>query len=362
MVAPATPVIYTAPATPDGQSMRHGHIMADSMAAPRDTLAPMAPTPLGDPGGAAAVNVDAEGVELPEEPGELREQETWPAGLEAREGYVLLSPADFNAGASLSLGTPPPQVLIQGDCLDVLSFIPSNSIDLIFADPPYNLQLKTADLRRPNNSVVNGLNDHWDQFASFAEYDRFTERWLTECRRVLTPTGSMWVIGTYHNIFRVGRLLQDTGYWILNDITWIKVNPMPQFRGVRFTNAHETLIWAKKSEGARKITFNYRALKDLNGGKQMRSDWYLPLCGGAERLRDASGIKLHSAQKPEALLERVLLATSRTDDLVLDPFAGTGTTGVVAQRLGRRWIMIEREAAYCSLIEGRLSRLTRNGA
>jgi modification methylase len=273
-------------------------------------------------------------------------------------GHVVLSTEDFNAGALLGLGTPPPNVLINGDCLDVLSFVPSNSVDLIFADPPYNLQLRTQDLRRPNDTVVDGVDDHWDQFGSFEEYDRFTARWLKECRRILSPTGSIWVIGSYHNIFRVGSLLQDTGYWILNDVVWLKANPMPHFRGVRFTNAHETMIWAKKSEGARKITFNYRALKELNGGKQMRSDWYLPICGGAERLRDENGKKLHSTQKPEALLERVLLATSRPGDLVLDPFAGTGTTGIVAQKLGRRWIMVEREAAYRQLIEDRLARLT----
>ena len=279
----------------------------------------------------------------------------------APHGYVRIAPADFNAAAVLGLNTPPPNVLIEGDCLDVLSFIPSNSVDVIFADPPYNLQLRTTDLRRPNETLVDGVDDHWDRFGSFAEYDRFTERWLSECRRVLAPTGSMWVIGSYHNIFRVGSLLQDAGYWILNSVAWVKVNPMPHFRGVRFTNAHETLIWAKKSEGARKITFNYRALKELNGGKQMRSDWYLPICSGAERLRDANGRKLHSTQKPEALLERVLLATSREGDLVLDPFAGTGTTGAVAQRTGRRWIMVEREAEYCALIEGRIARLSPSG-
>lgn len=274
-----------------------------------------------------------------------------------RHGFVSLSPEDFNAGALLGLRTPPPNILIPGDCLEVLSFIPAASVDLIFADPPYNLQLKTKDLRRPNDTLVDGVDDHWDQFISFEEYDRFTERWLRECRRILSPTGSMWVIGSYHNIFRVGRLLQDVGYWILNDVVYAKRNPMPHFRGVRFTNAHETLIWAKKSEGARKITFNYQALKALNGGKQMRSDWWdLPICGGAERLRDAAGNKLHSTQKPEALLERVLLATSRPGDLVLDPFAGTGTTGAVAQRLGRRWVMVEREPAYCRLIEDRIAR------
>ena len=290
-----------------------------------------------------------------------------------RNGYVLLTPPDYNALQALNQATPPPNQLIEGDCLDVLSMIPANSVDLIFADPPYNLQLRTQDLRRPNNSLVDGVDDHWDQFGSFEEYDRFTERWLKECRRILSPTGSMWVIGSYHNIFRVGRLLQDVGYWILNDVAWIKVNPMPHFRGVRLTNAHETLIWAKKSEGARKITFNYQALKALNGGKQMRSDWAiadtdedeiiedwrLPICSGAERLRDEAGNKLHSTQKPEALLERVLLATSRPGDLVLDPFAGSGTTGVVAQRLERRWIMVEREPRYRALIEMRLARLPR---
>ncbi len=288
-----------------------------------------------------------------------------------RNGYVLLSPADFNAGALLNLRTPPPNLLIEGDCLEVLPFIAANSVDLIFADPPYNLQLRTQDLRRPNDTLVDGVDDHWDQFGSFEEYDRFTEHWLRECRRILKPTGSLWVIGSYHNIFRVGRLLQDVGYWILNDVVWLKSNPMPHFRGVRFTNAHETLIWAKKSEGARKITFNYQALKALNGGKQMRSDWALaaagddeliedwrlPICSGAERLRDADGIKLHSTQKPEGLLERVILATSRPGDLVLDPFAGSGTSGVVGQRLGRRWIMVEREPRYRELIESRVARL-----
>ena len=296
-----------------------------------------------------------------------------------QHGYILHTADEFASGALLDpYPAPPPNRLIEGDCLQALPMIPAGSVDLIFADPPYNLQLRTPDLRRPNNTVVDGVDDHWDQFGSFEDYDRFTERWLKECRRVLKPTGSMWVIGSYHNIFRVGRLLQDVGYWILNDLVWIKRNPMPHFRGVRFTNAHETLIWAKKSEGARRITFNYRALKELNGGKQMRSDWELPadeaqgadaadgpdqpiedwrlpICAGAERLRDADGKKLHSTQKPEALLERVVLATSKPGDVVLDPFAGTGTTGVVAQRLERRWVMIEREPAYRALIEQRIA-------
>ena len=293
-----------------------------------------------------------------------------------QHGYILHTADEFASGALLDpYPTPPPNRLIEGDCLQALPLIPAASVDLIFADPPYNLQLRTPDLRRPNNTAVDGVDDHWDQFGSFEDYDRFTERWLSECRRVLKPTGSMWVIGSYHNIFRVGRLLQDVGYWILNDLVWIKKNPMPHFRGVRFTNAHETLIWAKKSEGSRKITFNYRALKEMNGGKQMRSDWELPaddadvddgpiedwrlsICAGAERLRDADGKKLHSTQKPEALLERVVLATSKPGDVVLDPFAGTGTTGAVAQRLDRKWIMIEREPAYRALIEQRVAALS----
>lgn len=300
--------------------------------------------------GALPVFMPASDVALIAPPGEA------PAAA-VKRGYILMSPGDFNAGALLGLNEPPPNILIEGDCLEMLSFLPSNSVDLIFADPPYNLQLKTADLRRPNNTLVDGVDDHWDKFGDFAEYDRFTKKWLTECRRILSPTGSIWVIGSYHNIFRVGAILQDVGYWIMNDIVWTKANPMPHFRGVRFTNAHETMIWAKKNEGARRVTFNYQALKALNGGKQMRSDWYLPICGGAERLRDAAGVKLHSTQKPEGLLERVLLASSKPEDLVLDPFAGTGTTGVVAQRLGRRWIMVEREPAYRALIESRIAAL-----
>lgn len=308
-----------------------------------------------------------------------------------RHGYILYTADEFNSGSVLGLTTPPPNILVEGDCLEMLGMVPSDSVDLVFADPPYNLQLKTKDLRRPNQTVVDGVDDAWDQFGSFEDYDRFTARWLAECRRVLKPTGSMWVIGSYHNIFRVGKLLQDEGYWILNSVAWVKTNPMPHFRGVRFTNAHETLIWAKKSEGARRITFNYQAMKALNGGKQMRSDWYLPaadtdypsadgdgadaggvswsseegeawrlpICSGTERLRDASGVKVHSTQKPEALLERVVLSTSRIGDLVLDPFAGTGTTGAVAQRLGRRWIMVERDPAYREVIEERMARVAR---
>jgi modification methylase len=246
-------------------------------------------------------------------------------------------------------------VLIHGDAITALSRLPTGSADVIFADPPYNLQLRVTDLRRPNDTAVAGVTDAWDSFASFAEYDRFTRAWVEACRRVLKPSGSFWVIGSYHCIFRVGTILQDAGFWLLNDVVWVKSNPMPHFRGVRFTNAHETLIWAKRDEAARNVTFNYQEMKALNGGKQMRSDWHLPICGGRERLRDEAGRKVHSTQKPEALLERVVRSTSRPGDVVLDPFAGSGTTGAVAQRLGRRWIMVEREAAYCDAIASRVS-------
>ncbi len=221
--------------------------------------------------------------------------------------------------------------------------LPSASVDLVFADPPYNLQLG-GDLARPDGSHVDAVTDHWDKFDSFAAYDKFTREWLAEARRVLKPTGSLWVIGSYHNIFRVGAILQDMGFWILNDVVWRKANPMPNFKGTRFTNAHETLIWASMGEKAR-YTFNYRAMKTLNDELQMRSDWVLPICGGPERLK-SGGTKVHPTQKPEALLYRVLLATSNKGDVVLDPFFGTGTTGAVAKRLGREWIGCERESIY----------------
>ncbi len=245
---------------------------------------------------------------------------------------------------------PLDQIMV-GDCVEVMAGLPERSVDLIFADPPYNLQLQ-QELWRPNLTRVNGVTDEWDQFDSFAEYDAFTRRWLTACRRVLKDTGTVWVIGSYHNIYRVGAILQELGYWILNDVVWIKSNPMPNFRGVRFANAHETLIWAQKIRGAR-YTFNYHTLKALNGGKQMRSDWYLPICSGAERVR-LNGQKAHSTQKPEALLERIILACTRTGDVVLDPFFGTGTTGAAAKRLGRHWIGIEREEKYVRLAQARL--------
>jgi modification methylase len=242
----------------------------------------------------------------------------------------------------------------EGDAIELLGQIPDACVDLIFADPPYNLQLR-HELRRPNRSLVDAVDDHWDQFSSFAAYDEFCRAWLGECRRILKPTGTIWVIGTYHNIFRLGTILQDLGFWILNDVCWVKNNPMPNFRGVRFTNAHETLIWAKPSEDAKGYTFNYWELKEMNGGKQMRSDWRLPLCTGPERLRDADGAKLHATQKPEALLDRVVRASSRPGDVVLDPFAGTGTTGAVAARLGRRYVLLEREPAYVQAARARLA-------
>lgn len=240
-----------------------------------------------------------------------------------------------------------------GDCVAVLDGLPDKCADLVFADPPYNLQL-TGELYRPNQTRVAAVTDAWDQFASFAEYDAFTRRWLTACRRVLKDTGALWVIGSYHNIYRVGAIVQDLGYWIINDVVWVKTNPMPQFRGVRFANAHETLIWAKKSAEQTRYTFNYRALKAANDDRQMRSDWVLPICGGRERLKDADGVKVHSTQKPESLLYRVLLASTRPGDLVIDPFFGTGTTGAAAKKLGRRYLGIERDPAYAAAARARL--------
>ncbi len=246
--------------------------------------------------------------------------------------------------------------VIESDCIDILKAIPDNSVDLIFADPPYNLQLQNI-LVRPNNTIVNGVDDVWDKFSSFEEYDMFTKNWLSECRRILKKTGTFWVIGAYHNIFRVGKIMQDIGFWILNDIVWIKTNPMPNFRGVRFTNAHETLIWAAKDKYSKKYTFNYKLMKKINNGKQMRSDWYFSLCTGDERIKDEKGQKIHSTQKPEKLLDRIILATTKEYDIILDPFAGTGTTGYVAKKLGRNYIMIEKEKKYIKVIEKRLQEL-----
>ncbi|MCC2602297.1 site-specific DNA-methyltransferase [Sphingopyxis sp. FBM22] len=229
--------------------------------------------------------------------------------------------------------------------------LPAASVDMIFADPPYNLQLG-GDLHRPEGSKVDAVTDDWDKFESLAAYDRFTHAWLKEARRILKPNGSIWVIGSYHNIFRVGAALQDQDYWILNDIVWRKANPMPNFKGTRFTNAHETLIWASTGEKAR-YTFNYRAMKTLNDELQMRSDWLIPICGGAERLKK-DGHKVHPTQKPEALLYRIMLACSNPGDVVLDPFFGTGTTGAVAKRLGRNFIGIEREDDYIDAAKARI--------
>ena len=252
----------------------------------------------------------------------------------------------------------PVSEVLEGDCVTVLNSLPENSIDLIFADPPYNLQLE-SELYRPNMTAessarVDAVDDEWDQFDSFAAYDGFSRAWLSACKRVLKSTGTIWVIGSYHNIFRIGTILQDLGYWILNDVIWIKTNPMPNFRGVRFTNAHETLIWASTGKGE-KYTFNHHGMKGLNEDKQMRSDWWLlPLTRGAERLKDENGDKAHSTQKPEALLYRVILSSSNPGDVVLDPFFGTGTTGAVAKKLHRKWIGIERESRYVELARERI--------
>lgn len=241
--------------------------------------------------------------------------------------------------------------ILQGDCVNVLAGLPEGSVDLVFADPPYNLQLR-QELRRPNHTLVDAVNDSWDQFSSYEDYDAFTRAWLTACRRVLKPTGTLWVIGSYHNIHRVGKILQDLDFWTLNEVVWIKTNPMPNFRGVRFTNAHETLLWVQKTAGA-PYTFNHHAMKAINNGLQMRSDWRLPLCTGRERIR-INGVKAHSTQKPEALLERVLLASSNPGDVVLDPFFGSGTTGAVAKRLGRHWVGIERDEKYIEIAQSRI--------
>jgi modification methylase len=257
----------------------------------------------------------------------------------------------------LSLDPPaarlPVDTLLEGDCLAALAALPERSVDLVFADPPYNLQLGDEALLRPNLTRVDGVDDAWDSFASLSEYDAFTEAWLRACRRVMKETATLWVMGTYHNIHRVGAILQDLGYWILNEVCWVKSNPMPNFRGVRFTNAHETLLWAKKSKAQKRYTFNYQLMKQRNGGKQMRSDWVIPLCVGPERLR-IDGQKVHPTQKPEELLERVILSSSRPEDTVLDPFFGTGTTGAVAKRLGRHWLGIERDPEYARAARARI--------
>ncbi len=244
--------------------------------------------------------------------------------------------------------------ILKGDCVAALNRLPEKSVDAIFADPPYNLQLN-GDLHRPDQSRVDAVDDAWDQFESFSAYDAFTRAWLLACRRVLKPNGTIWVIGSYHNIFRVGATLQDLGFWILNDIVWRKTNPMPNFRGRRFQNAHETLIWASRDDKAKGYTFNYDSLKAANDDTQMRSDWLFPICTGAERLKDENGDKVHPTQKPEALLGRVILSSTKPGDVVLDPFFGSGTTGAVAKRLGRHFVGIEREQSYIDAASDRIA-------
>src|SRR3954463_15308586 len=247
----------------------------------------------------------------------------------------------------------PTSRIIVGDWVAELSKLQAGSVDLVFADPPYNLQLK-GDLKRPDESHVDAVNDDWDKFSSFSAYDDFTRAWLLACRRVMKPSATLWVIGSYHNIFRVGAIMQDLGFWVLNDIIWRKTNPMPNFRGRRFTNAHETLIWAAREQSARGYTFNYELLRAGSEDVQVRSDWTIPLCTGEERLKGRDGKKLHPTQKPEALLGRVILSSSRPDDLVLDPFCGTGTTGAVARRVGRRFTGVERESEYAKAAQARI--------
>jgi len=267
--------------------------------------------------------------------------------VESRRGASIRAPR-------VSLETAASARVLAGDCVAEMAKIRASSVDLVFADPPYNLQLQ-GDLKRPDDSRVDAVNDEWDKFPSFGAYDDFTRAWLMACRRVMKPNATLWVIGSYHNIFRVGALLQDIGFWILNDVVWRKSNPMPNFRGRRFTNAHETLIWAARDAAKRDYTFNYEALKAGNDDIQVRSDWFIPLCTGEERLKGRDGKKLHPTQKPEALLARVILAASRPDDLVLDPFCGTGTTGAVAHRLRRRFIGIERDTDYAAAARRRIA-------
>jgi modification methylase len=271
----------------------------------------------------------------------------------------VLSVADIKKAPNPRVSTVLDSI-IRGDCVAALEALPEKSVDVIFADPPYNLQLG-GDLLRPDHSRVDAVDDAWDQFDSFQAYDAFTRAWLLACRRVLKPTGTIWVIGSYHNIFRVGTVLQDLNFWILNDIVWRKTNPMPNFRGRRFQNAHETMIWASLGQNQKKYTFNYEAMKAANDDVQMRSDWLFPICSGAERLKGEDGKKVHPTQKPEALLARVLMSSSKPGDVVLDPFFGSGTTGAVAKRLGRRFIGIEREQDYIDAAQARIAEVTSLG-
>ena len=265
---------------------------------------------------------------------------------------IAEQPTSFRAAKTIARELPLDTIL-HGDCIAEMARLPDKSVDMIFADPPYNLQLG-GDLFRPEGSRVDAVDDEWDKFESLTAYDNFTREWLEQARRILKDDGTIWVIGSYHNIYRVGALLQDADFWILNDVVWRKANPMPNFRGTRFTNAHETLIWCAKNEKAR-YTFNYRAMKALNDDLQMRSDWLLAICSGGERVKADDGSKAHPTQKPEALLYRILLACTKPGNVVLDPFFGSGTTGAVARRLGRRWIGIEREAAYVKVAIERIN-------
>ena len=249
--------------------------------------------------------------------------------------------------------------IYNGNCIDILKKLPKKSANLIFADPPYNLQLK-QDLYRPNQTKVDGVDDNWDKFLSNTDYDKFTTNWLGACRRVMKDDATIWVIGSYHNIFRVGKIMMDLGFWILNDVQWYKTNPMPNFRGVRFTNATETLIWAKKSENQKKYTFNHQVMKKLNGGKQMTSVWQIPLCTGRERIKNEQGKKAHSTQKPEELLKRVILSSSSEGDLILDPFSGSGTTCAVAKKLNRKSVGIEKEEKYVKISKKRLGNINQS--
>ena len=247
--------------------------------------------------------------------------------------------------------------IIHGDTIEELKKLPDCSVDLIFADPPYYLQLE-KNLYRPNNSKVDAVNDDWDKFENFKNYDEFSNKWLKECQRILKDTGSIWVIGSYHNIFRIGYLMQNLNFWMLNDVIWRKSNPMPNFRGKRFTNAHETLIWASKNKDSKKYTFNYEAMKSLNENIQMRSDWVIPICNGGERLKDDDGKKVHPTQKPESLLHRIILSSSNQGDLILDPFFGSGTTGAVAKKLSRHFIGIENDEKYVNAAMKRISKVS----
>jgi modification methylase len=264
---------------------------------------------------------------------------------------IAVKPKTATKVAKVDKKTLPLDSILKMDCIEAMRSLPDACVDMVFADPPYNLQLG-GDLQRPDGSQVDAVDDDWDKFDNFAAYDKFTADWLAEARRILKPDGTLWVIGSYHNIFRVGATLQDQGFWILNDIIWRKSNPMPNFKGTRFTNAHETLIWAAKSDKAR-YTFHYRSMKTLNDELQMRSDWVIPICSGKERLK-LNGTKAHPTQKPEALLYRILLACTNPGDVVLDPFFGTGTTGAVAKRLQRHWIGCERDSTYCKVAEERI--------